>query len=75
MSAPEPKPDTMLLLGNIHTSGECITMRAQMDNLDDVIGVFERFLIAVGFELDGQLVILCDPLHDTPEAPGSNAIN
>lgn len=70
-----PKPDTMLLLGNIHTSGECVTMRAQMDNLDNVLDVFERFLTAVGFVLDGSLVIVCDELHDKPEAPGSNAIN
>jgi len=64
----EPKPDTMLLMGNIHTSGECITMRAKLDNLEDVLGVFERFLQATGFVLDGSLVIMENELIgvDTP---------
>ena len=71
----EPKPDTMLLMGNIHTSGECITMRAALDNLEDVLGVFERFLQATGFVLDGELVIMSHTLHDTPEAPSTSSIN
>lgn len=71
----EPKPDTMLLMGNIHTSGECITMRARLDNLEDVLDVFERFLQATGFVLDGQLVIMSETLHGTPEAPGTTSIN
>ena len=54
----ELKPDTMLLMGNIHTTGECITMRAEMESLPQVLETLERFLRGCGFHFDGELDII-----------------
>ena len=54
----EPQTDTMLLMGNIRTTGECITMRAEMESLPQVLETLERFLRGCGFHFDGELDII-----------------
>lgn len=54
----EHKPDTMLLMANIHTTGECITVRTQMETLPQVLESLERFLRGCGFQFDGELDIV-----------------
>ena len=69
----ELKPDTMLLMGNIHSTGECITMRSQMDDVDEVVNTLNRFIKAVGFDTDGlRLVLADDELLMTIEANQSD---
>lgn len=54
----EPQPDTMLLMGNIRTTGECITVRAEMQSLPQVLESIERFLRGCGYCFDGELDII-----------------
>ena len=71
----DKKPDTMLLLGNIQTTGECITVRAELESLDKAIESFERFLRGCGFVFDGELVIMENTLDTRVDAPSSTSIN
>jgi len=54
----ESPPDTMLLMGNIRTTGESITVRAEMESLPQVLETIERFLRGCGYQFDGELDII-----------------
>lgn len=51
------KPDTMLLMANIHTTNETVSMRTEMHDLDEVLATLQRFLIASGYKFEGDLII------------------
>lgn len=54
---PAVKPDTMLLMANIHTTNETVSMRTEMHDLDEVLATLQRFLIAAGYQFEGDLII------------------
>lgn len=51
------KPDTMLLMANIRTTNETVSMRTEMHDLDEVLATLQRFLIAAGYQFEGDLII------------------
>ena len=54
----EGKQDTMLLMGTIRSTGECITVQADMNSLPSVLETLERFLRGCGFCFEGELNII-----------------
>ena len=54
----EGKQDTMLLMGTIRSTGECITIQAEMNSLPQVLESIERFLRGCGFCFEGELDII-----------------
>jgi hypothetical protein len=58
MSAIEHKPDTMLLMANIHASNETVSVRSNMGTLPEVLESMERFLRGCGYQFEGELDII-----------------
>ena len=54
----EPKPDTMMLMANIYTTGECVTIRSEMCDLESVVATFERFLKSAGFDFPAETLAI-----------------
>ena len=61
----EGKQDTMLLMANIRSANETISIRGNMNSLAETLDSMGRFLRAAGFVFEGNLSILTEEQINT----------
>jgi len=54
----EEPQDTLLLMANIRSTGECVSVRVGLDSFEQTLKVMERFLRGCGYYIEGELQVV-----------------